>query len=135
MDDETRTHFWSNRQQQIVPRNSNIHPQEMDQAHQISVQHIVPRLTGVSTVKNKFRLQISSFYFFPHTAYGHEQVQLVYSELQKHTDRCKKTNTHTYMLIGGDFNAQVGAIDSKYIGRHVLGAEAHVAHNQTIQAT
>ena len=31
-------------------------------------------------------------------------VQQVYSELQKHTDRCRKTNTH--ILIGGYFNTQ-----------------------------
>ena len=59
-----------------------------------------------------------SLVFFPRTGYGNEHVQPVYSELQK-------TNTH--IMIGGDFNAQVGsngepeAIDCKYFGRHALG--------------
>ena len=89
--------------------------------HIKEVQHSGPRLMGLSYEKKKFRLQVSSVYFFPRTGEGDEHVQQVCSELQKHTDRCRKTNTH--MLIGGDFNAQFGwndepeAIDSKYITR------------------
>ena len=59
-------------------------------------------------MKKKIRLQVSSV-DFPHTGYGDEHVQQVYSELQKHTDRCSETDTH--MLIGGNFNAQ-DAVDS-----------------------
>ena len=106
-----------------MPLNGNTHPQEMDQEHQ-EVQHVGPRLTEVSIVKKKFRLEVSSVHF-PHTGYGDQHVQQVFSELQKHTDRRRNTNTH--VLIGGDFNAQVGsndeqeATDDKYIGRRPLG--------------
>ena len=61
--------------------------------HIKEVQHTGSRLTGVSIVKKKFRLQVSSVYF-SHTGCGDEHVQQVYSELQKHPDRCRKTNTH-----------------------------------------
>ena len=50
------------------------------------------RLIGL-TIEKKFSLQITSAHF-PHTGNGDEHVQQVYSEVQKHTDRCRKT-THT----------------------------------------
>ena len=75
------------------------------------VQHSGPRHRVPSfEKKTKFRLQVSPVYF-PYTGYGDEHVQQVYSEIQKHTDRYRKTNTH--MVIGGDFNEQVGSNDKK----------------------
>ena len=55
--------------------------------HIKEVQHSGPRLT---IEKKKFRRQVSSVYF-PHTGYGDGCLRQVYSELQKHTDRCRKT--------------------------------------------
>ena len=84
------------------------------------VNHSRPRITGVINEK-KLGQQIASG-----------------SELQKHTDRSRKTNTHTHMLIGVDVNSQVGACDepdatkeereysatdSTYIERHAFGTQ------------
>ena len=80
----------SNRQQQSMPRNSNTHPQEMDQADQRSTA------CWAETHRSLHReeeVQTASLLSGP----GDERVQQVHSELQKHTDRCRKTNTHTHI--------------------------------------
>ena len=95
VDDNARTLFSSNRQQQSMPRNGNTHSPETNQAQKKVVQHSGPRLKGVSVVKKNFRLQVSSVHF-RHTGYGDEHVQ----------NKCRKTNTHTnpHLRTGGDFN-------------------------------
>ena len=73
--------------------------------HIKEVHHSGPRLLGVTIERRKLRLQIISG-CFPHTGYGDQHVQPVCSELQQHINRCRKKNTN--LLVGEDFNAQVG---------------------------
>ena len=63
------------RRQQSMPRNSNPDPHEMDQT---------PRRSATLWTKNHGSLQGTSAPF-PHTRYGNEHVQQVFSDLQKHT--------------------------------------------------
>ena len=124
VDDETRTHLRCNWKQQSMPPNGNTHPQEVDQTQKGSAAFWAETHRSLHREEG---VQVSSVYFFFHTGYGDERVQPVCSELQKHTDRCRKTNTH--ILIGGDVNAQVESDDepeviySKYTGTHALGGQ------------
>ena len=97
--------------------------------HTKEAQHTGPRPTGVSIVKDKFRLQVSSVHF-PHTGYGDSSTcNKCTAELQKHTGRSRKTNTHTQYCLAetstrkSEQTTKQKQSDSKYIGRHALGEQ------------
>ena len=74
--------------------------------HLKEMQHSGQRLKGV-TLKRMFRLQTVSAYF-THVGCGDEHVPQIYSEFQKNSDRCRKTNTHTHLFVRGEVKANVG---------------------------
>ena len=105
MDDEARTHFFFS-QQQVPAKHATErqHSSTRDGPNTLKKYRMLSRDPLESVEKKKFRLQVSSVYLCL-AGYGDERVQQVHSELRKHTDKCRKTNTHVF--IGGDFNAQV----------------------------
>ena len=89
------------------------------------INNFVPvneRVAYLRITKQNVKLMVIGVYF-PHTGYADDRVQELYDTLATIIDEAQTRKDH--VIIGGDFNAEIGAHseqdDTKYVGHFSIG--------------
>ena len=89
-------------------------------------QAIDERICALDVDLGICKLRLTSVYF-PHTGYGDLAVEKCYTTLSELHEEARSEKQ--MMIIGGDFNAEVGTANDECDGHPTLGPHGHPDHN------